>query len=222
MIDWPFISSLFVIGLLGSGHCIGMCGGLSVAFSLGSDGAPKQRAMLLLAAQLGRLLSYGLIGALFGWSLSLLQLLFDAKIVLGTLRIFANVMLILMGLYVARWWFGLARLERLAMPLWQRIKVLQQKFLPINSASRALIVGLCWGWLPCGLVYSALATSVSQANALAAALAMMAFGLGTIPAVWFVGTSASAFSKLFNQKLFRIIAGVMLIMFASNQLLQVW
>lgn len=222
MSDWPFITSLFIIGLLGSGHCIGMCGGLSVAFSLGSDGNQTKRSLLLLAAQAGRLLSYGIIGALFGWSLSLLQLLFDAKIVLGALRIFANIMLILMGLYVARWWFGLAKLERLAMPLWQKIKRLQQKFLPIKSVSSAFVVGLCWGWLPCGLVYSALATSVSQANPVAAALAMMAFGLGTLPAVWFVGTSASAFSKLFNQKLFRSLAGVMLIIFASNQLLQLW
>ncbi|MBW8191515.1 sulfite exporter TauE/SafE family protein [Neiella marina] len=220
MIDWTFVSSLFVIGLLGSGHCIGMCGGLSVAFNLGSQGSQTQRLVLLFVAQMGRLTSYAFIGALFGWSLSLLQHFFDAKVMLMSLRVFANVMLILMGLYVARWWFGLAKLEALAKPIWQRIKPQQQRFLPIKNAKGAFVVGLCWGWLPCGLVYSALATSVSQANAANAAMAMLMFGLGTLPSVWLTGAGASIFKKLLNQQIFRTVAGLMLIIFASNQLFQ--
>ncbi|MBD1389608.1 sulfite exporter TauE/SafE family protein [Neiella sp. HB171785] len=220
MIDWAFVASLFMIGLFGSGHCLGMCGGLSVALGMGIKGSRADKVRLLVVAQLGRISSYCLIGGLFGWSISQLQLLFGARDVLLVFRIAANLMLILMALYIARWWFGLAHLEKVAAPLWQRIKPIQQAFLPIKSTYGALIVGACWGWLPCGLVYSATVTAMAKGDALSSALAMLAFGLGTTPAVMLISSGGSTLSKWIQNPWCRRAVATALIIFATAQLVE--
>lgn len=215
------IGLLFLVGLMGSGHCLAMCGGLSSALGLSTKGSQQKLLFLLFIAQLARLTSYGFIGALFGSSIELTQDLFALKNQLIWLRLFANFMLIGMGLYIAGWWFGLKRLEALAAPIWRKIQPIQGRFLPMQTPLDALVIGFCWGWLPCGLVYSALVTSVSSANPLQAALGMMAFGLGTLPSVWLAGSAGSWLRESLQNRVFKITTGLLLITYGLNQLIQI-
>ena len=106
--DSMSILAMLVIGLMGAGHCVGMCGGIVAALGFAADDQ-RRRWPILLSYNLGRITSYGLIGALVG----LLGLFGHEYLSLGpSLRIFAGVLLILMGLYLAGWWHFLSWLER--------------------------------------------------------------------------------------------------------------
>lgn len=182
MPDSGFLA-LFLVGLLGGTHCVGMCGGIVGALSMG--GAP--RLSLHLAYNAGRITSYavagGLVGALGGASLALAGQL-PLRIALYLL---ANLMLIALGLYLMGLTRALAFSERLGQNLWRRIQPSTRRFLPAHSITQAFPLGLLWGWLPCGLVYSALATALTAGSASKGALLMLAFGLGTLPNLLLAG-----------------------------------
>ncbi len=180
----------FLLGFMGSAHCLGMCGGISAA--LGAANA-QRRFSLSLAYNIGRLLSYTLLGALVGTlaqglSQPLLQWLPQGA---KGLRSLAGLMVIAMGFYVAGWWRGLARLERLGGYLWRHIQPLTRPLLPPKSAGSALLLGELWGFLPCGLVYSSLTWAAINADAIEGALWMAAFGFGTLPAMLAVAHGGS-------------------------------
>lgn len=210
-----------MVGLMGSGHCFAMCGGLASALGYSSGGSRLQQMGLLFIAQLGRLTSYAVIGALFGGSIALVQGLFEVKSLLMVLQALANFMLIAMGLYIAGWWFGLKRVEAITLPLWRKLQPIQQKFMPLKTSSDAFMVGVFWGWLPCGLVYSALVTSVSGSADYSAAIGMFAFGLGTLPSVWLVSTAGAGLKRLLNNHTARILMGIVLISYGIKQLIQI-
>lgn len=196
-----FLIASLGMGLFGSLHCLGMCGGLSAALGFGI--APEHRTRLLLLASLGRVLSYGAIGLLAG---GIVQALPQSPYP----RLLAALMLILTGFYLANWWNLLARFEKAGAGLWRRLEPWRKRCLPINSATKAVVFGLLWGALPCGLVYSALVYTAAGAAGLAAgvdvhvsaaaaaALAMIAFGIGTSPAV-LVGSFMAAQLKVWLQ-----------------------
>ncbi len=129
------------------------------------------------------------------------------------LRTLAGVVLILLGLAVGQWWQGIMSLERIGTPLWRRLSPLTQRFMPVDRLSRALPLGLLWGWLPCGLVYSTLAWALTQGDALLSGLLMFSFGLGTIPAMVATGLLANRITRLRHSTAFRRITGVALIGF---------
>ena len=159
----PLLLSALILGLLGGGHCLGMCGGLMSALTLAIPADRRaQRFQLLLAYNLGRIFSYaaaGLLLGLAGWAL-------NNSPAAMLLRIIAALLLIAMGLYLAGWWSGLTRIEALGRGLWRYIQPLTRRFMPVTNWPRALILGGLWGWLPCGLVYSTLLWASSQGNAL--------------------------------------------------------
>lgn len=213
--------ALFVIGILGSGHCMGMCGGLASAFALSIESRSRfGRLVKLCGFQIGRISSYMLIALLFGYSLEALTQWIAVKPLLNNLRIFANLMLVAMGLYIARWWFGLQWLESKGQIIWRRLQPLTQKFIPVRRFSQSLGLGLLWGWLPCGLVYSALITSISYADGHRSVLYMLGFGLGTIPSMLLTGVTANQIQQHLSSPLFRQIAGLVIIFYAMSQLLQ--
>ncbi|WP_226646094.1 sulfite exporter TauE/SafE family protein [Microbulbifer variabilis] len=181
--DWGFLAAALAIGFLGSSHCIGMCGGISGALGMAVPG--RQTAWVQLGSyQLGRIASYTLMGGLAG-------ALGAAVIpVLTPLRFAAGIMLIVMALYVAGIWRGLVWLEKGGRYLWRYVQPLSAKLLPVRSAGQAVALGSLWGWLPCGLVYSALTFALAQGSAERSALAMLAFGLGTLPAMLATGAAA--------------------------------
>jgi len=226
-----FITSI-LIGLLGSGHCLGMCGGIAGAHSYSITGAGTPAATDLIAStkpiaskanasgpalwqiltffNLGRVSSYTMIGFLAGILGAAIALNMTALIVLRTL---AAVMLILMGLYVGQWWSGLVKVERLGAGLWHYLspkahKLRQKKGLPVQFT-----LGMIWGWLPCGLVYSALTWSMTSADPKLAALLMAGFGIGTLPGMLAAGLFAYHLRRWFSRLSVRRTFAIGLIIF---------
>ena len=206
----PLLLSALILGLLGGGHCLGMCGGLMSALTLAIPAERRaQRFQLLLAYNLGRIFSYaaaGLLLGLAGWAL-------NNSPAAMLLRIIAALLLVAMGLYLAGWWSGLTRIEALGRGLWRYIQPLTRRFMPVTNWPRALILGGLWGWLPCGLVYSTLLWASSQGNALDSAALMLAFGLGTLPVLLATGMAAERLSALLRERGVRMAGGILVILF---------
>lgn len=206
----PLLASALIIGLLGGGHCLGMCGGLMGALTMAIP--PEQRARrlrLLLAYNLGRILSYacaGLLLGLAGWAVARTPFA-------SALRVVAGLLLVVMGLYLAGWWSGLTRIEGLGRGLWKHIQPIASRLLPVASVPRALLLGALWGWLPCGLVYSTLLWATSQGSAIDSALLMLAFGLGTLPVLLATGLAAERITALLRKRSVRVAGGVLVILF---------
>nr|WP_232964115.1 sulfite exporter TauE/SafE family protein [Pseudomonas putida] len=206
----PLLGSALVLGLLGGGHCLGMCGGLMGALTLAIP--PEQRARrvrLLLAYNVGRVLSYacaGLLLGLAGWAVA------SGPAALA-LRVAAALLLIAMGLYLAGWWSGLTRIEALGRGLWRHIQPVASRLLPVSSLPRALLLGALWGWLPCGLVYSTLLWAASQGHAGYSAALMLAFGLGTWPVLLATGLAAERVNALLRRRSVRMAGGLLVILF---------
>lgn len=206
----PLLVSALILGLLGGGHCLGMCGGLMGALTLAIPKEQRSRRFrLLLAYNLGRILSYataGLLIGLAGWAVANSP---GAMI----MRVIAALLLIAMGLYLAGWWSGLTRIESLGRGLWRYIQPVASRLLPVSSLPRALLLGALWGWLPCGLVYSTLLWSASQGNAIDSALLMLAFGLGTWPVLLATGLAAERTTAILRKRGVRMAGGVLVILF---------
>lgn len=203
---------VFMVGLLGGGHCAGMCGGIVGAVSMSLPGA-RPRLPFLLAYNGGRILSYTLAGVLAGAlgasSFFLGHILPIQKILYGL----SSVMLVLLGLYLAGVWHGVTYVERLGSVLWRQLQPLSKRLLPVRSPWQAILLGAVWGWLPCGLVYSVLVAALAAGNALQGGLLMLAFGLGTLPTLLAMGMAAVKLKKVLQQGWLRKLSGLAVILF---------
>jgi len=187
MIEWlPLFGTALLTGLLGSAHCLGMCVGISSMIAIGHDGATAApRPLLAGAYNAGRVLSYMAIGALVGGFGSAFVALVPT--IAGPVRLIGGLLIVLIGLQIALRWRILAPLERAGLSVWQRIRPIATHVLPVTSVPRAIGLGLLWGWLPCGLVYSVLLLAATTADVAAGAGTMLAFGIGTMPAMILTG-----------------------------------
>lgn len=210
----------FVVGLLGGVHCVGMCGGIVGALSFGMPRA--NHWPFLLAYNLGRIASYTLAGALMGALGFYFSGLLPVQTAQRLLSSLAGLFLVLMGAYLAGWWDLLARLERFGGRLWRRIEPLGRGFLPIRSLRHALMLGLVWGWLPCGLVYTALVWTVTAGGALRGAMLMLAFGLGTLPNLLLMGAAAAGLNRWTRRPVVRRIAGALVMLFGIVLWYEAW
>lgn len=199
--------SVFVTGLLGAGHCLGMCGGIVGALSMAAANS-RERWLRLVLYNMGRIASYSLLGAVVGY----LGFAFE-QIVGPWLRIVSGLLLVSMGLYLANWWHGLVWLEKGGAYLWRLLKPLGGALLPLQSPWHALPLGALWGFLPCGLVYTALAFAAAQGQASTGALVMLAFGLGTLPAIVVSGALALQLQVWLRQQYLRRTMALLLIGF---------
>ncbi len=201
--------ALFLVGLLGGTHCVGMCGGIVGALSLG---APARWSMHL-AYNAGRIISYAAAGALAG-ALGAASLSLDGQApVRLTLYLLANLMLVALGLYLLGVTRALAFTERAGQHLWRLIQPLTRRFLPARTIAQAFPLGLLWGWLPCGLVYSALATALSAGSPERGALLMLAFGLGTLPNLLLAGILLARLNEYVRRPVVRIASGLLVLGF---------
>jgi sulfite exporter TauE/SafE len=213
MIDLLLIASL---GFFGSfGHCLGMCGPITVAFSLGRQSSAEQsrwqsvRFHLLL--NLGRLLSYALVGAAIGGLGSVLvasgQMAGVGSVLRRAMALFTGSLLI---------WFGLRQVSPgllPKLPIWHPLKE-QSLHARLNHAMgylsggnrwwTPLLLGLCWGLIPCGFLYAAQIKAAETTHLWAGALTMLAFGLGTFPMMAGIGLSASWLSQDRRSQLFQL------------------
>lgn len=213
----------FLIGLSGGVHCFGMCGGIVGALTLGLPPAPGHPLLIrlpyLLAYNSGRIASYVVAGALAGgvgaWAAHLISVHYAQ---LG-LQILAGLFMILLGLYLAGWWPILSRLEQAGGRIWRWIEPLGRRWLPVRTPAQALGIGLVWGWLPCGLVYSVLVWAIGAGSALNGALLLLCFGLGTLPMLLAMGTVAATLAGFIRQPLVRQCVGSLVMLFGGYEIL---
>ena len=222
-IDTSYITA-FLVGLLGGVHCVGMCGGIVGALCLGLDDGLNKTAQqnfkktfpFLLLYNTGRISSYTLAGILMGSVGWLGSHLFTLYSIQQTLEIIAAAFMLALGLYIAGWWKGLAKIERWGSKvIWQRLEPIGRKFMPVRSYPHALFLGLVWGWLPCGLVYSVVIWTISTQSPLEGGLLMLSFGLGTLPNLLLMGVFASTLTQFIQQPWVRQVAGMLIMAFAG-------
>ena len=207
------IAAAFALGLAGAGHCLGMCGGIAAALNLGGQAGPGTT----LAYHGGRILSYTLLGAALGAAAGAIEI----SGWLTGLRYLAGALLIAMGLYVADWWRGMLWLESLGARLWKPVQRFSSRWLPIRHPRDGLLLGLCWGLMPCGLIYSSLAWATTAADAGRSALLMFCFGLGTLPAMLATSLGASGVQAFLRKRGLKLVIGVLLIVAGAWTLYQV-
>lgn len=213
----PGIAAAFLLGLWGSLHCVGMCGGIVGVLhnSLSEEHRQnsKRRLIFWLAYNSGRIFSYSLAGAiaaLFGSSLlNLVNPQYAQRIGL----FLSGAFMIAFGLYLAGWWQGLMVLERKGTAVWRHISPITQHFVPVERVYQAFLIGALWGWLPCGLVYSALVWALTLPNMVAGMFHMVAFGLGTLPMLLLMGSAAGRVSRIAQNSRVRKLAGTAVILF---------
>jgi uncharacterized protein len=204
----------FLLGLFSTVHCIAMCGSVigALTLSLPVEVRESQRKMLpfVFNYNIGRLLSYGVAGAIVGLLSSPLTE-FNGHLVL---RYISVIVMIAMGLYLAGWFPKFAHMERMGAPVWRKLQPIGQKLLPVRTLKQAFLLGTVWGWLPCGLVYAALAVAATVGEPVKASMVMLAFGAGTLPAVMGAGLFTGLLASMARAKNLRQIAGVSIIAMA--------
>ena len=206
---WALFLAAFSMGLFGSPHCLGMCGGIVTAFGLSMQHvSDSTKNGLILTYHLGRLISYsllGLIASLVGVAI------FQSIMSNSAPRIVLGAVLVLIGLAM----LGLPlfnQLEKVGMRFWQSLAPIRKKVFPIDSFGKALFAGLLWGFLPCGLVYGALMMAIAGNNITTGAALMFVFGLGTMPML--IATQKTVGMLQSNIKHFRLrqINGVIMLL----------
>ena len=211
-----FISAFFV-GLFSTVHCLGMCGGIIGALTFSLPEKIRNNRWHLIpyvsAYNFGRISSYCLAGALAGG-------LGDNLVALSpsyghlVLQLFASILMIGIGLYLAGWFPAFVKIEHIGKPVWKKLEPISQKLIPVKSPGHAYLFGLVWGWLPCGLVYTALIWSTTAGSAKDGALLMLAFGVGTLPAVMIAGILTGWFTRLIRTSYIRPVVGLSIIIVA--------
>jgi sulfite exporter TauE/SafE len=184
--------AMFAAGLASGVHCVAMCGGIVAAFD--SKRVIPIRAKTdwgrRIAFNLGRISTYAAAGAAAG-TLGAAAYASGVLPAQETLQVATCVMLIVVGLYLSGAGRLMSRFEALGLPLWRRIQPLAARLLPARTLTQSYAAGLAWGWLPCAMVYAALAAATFSGGAARGALGMAAFGLGTLPFVLAAGWLAA-------------------------------
>ena len=208
------LGAALLTGLLGGVHCVGMCGGIVTAL-VGQSGGSKPAWVMHLAYNFGRITSYALAGAVAGM-IGSLGLMLDAWLpVQIILYIAANLLLIALGFHLAGVHSPVTRLESFGAGLWRRIQPLTRRFLPADSVPKAWALGMLWGWLPCGLVYTVLFTAFLSGGAIKGAILMLAFGFGTLPNLMAAAVFLRRFRLLLTSRSARIVSGTTVMAFGA-------
>jgi sulfite exporter TauE/SafE len=237
------LAAAFLVGLLGGGHCVAMCGGIITGLAARSSVSSGPRARAHGALELrnvsgalaaggertgparpvslatttglysaGRVLSYTIAGTLAG-ALGSAALLADGVLpVQRALYLIACLVLVGLGLYLLGFTRFIAPLERIGAHLWRRVAPYALRIAPARTPADALLLGALWGWVPCGLVYSVLASAAASGTPTQGALTMLAFGVGTLPATLGAGALAGRLAAWRTRRSVRLTAGVLVIL----------
>jgi len=204
--------SLFIIGLLGGVHCVGMCGGIVGALSFHDDKPLIGRGVQHLSYNAGRIATYAVAGGIVG-GIGQAGIFLAGRQLAPFHYLFANLMLIALGLYLMGITQFIAPIEHAGSHLWKKLQPLSRRFLPARTIAQSFTVGVIWGWLPCGLVYSALATALSAGSIPGGAYLMLAFGLGTLPNLLLAGFMATKLRAFTQRPVVRYVGGFAVLMF---------
>jgi uncharacterized protein len=232
-------------GLVGSVHCVGMCGTATTALlsrspaALASTSAPpgglasirvvidgaraspagtepslSSSLQTSLAFNLGRLASYAAAGAILAGVTGALAsqiVLNDAMPLRISIYVIGQLFVIAIGCYVAGFTQFLAPLERAGSVIWRRVAPFTRRWSSPKNAGQAFLLGGLWGWIPCGMVYGALASAMSSGGAVAGAMVMFAFGLGTLPVMLMMGAIGPSLRRTLAGPNLRLVLGMIII-----------
>lgn len=187
-----------------------MCGGIAHLISRVTAN-PRQALRYIFAYNVGRILGYTLLGGLVGAVSQMFFTVVANPSWQHGARIFTAIIFIVMGIYMAGFQWVLLPLEKVGAPLWKMVEPLTQRFLPPKKTVDALMLGVLWGFLPCGLVYGALISAMATHSASMGALSLLAFGLGTLPNLLLIGWGFQFLSQWRSQNWFRYGSALLLI-----------
>lgn len=217
------IIAAFILGLFSTVHCLGMCGGIIGALSLSLPERVRMHRGRLLSFvttyNIGRIISYSFAGMIVGYLGAKAAAYTDMSDGPSILRHTGVVMMIAIGLYLAGWLPQLSKVERIGKPLWKLLEPIGRKLVPVNSLPKAMLYGLVWGWLPCGMVYFVLVWALTSGSAAQGAMTMAAFGLGTLPSLLTAGLAATWLKRFTQSPLARQIVGASVIVMAIATLM---
>jgi sulfite exporter TauE/SafE len=196
----------FSAGLAGSGHCLGMCGGIVTALAISNrDDGASRRFLFNLFYHTGRLATYTFLGLLVGFA-SQAGMVTSLKPDLRWLFLAANLFVAAIGTCTALGIrsFGISSLDGSG---WGFVKKLLRRMIGSGNVVAALPTGLMMGLIPCGLVYGVLISAAATGSSVKGGAMMLAFGTGTLPALLAYGQFASTISSI-GRGLFQRIMGV--------------
>jgi sulfite exporter TauE/SafE len=221
---------VFAVGLAGSVHCVGMCGGIVGALSAAGPARARtipivpaatavpvasafDGALRVLGYNAGRIGSYMVAGALAGGLANGAAGLAHIARWQGIAYVLANAMLVALGLYLMNAWHGLARVEAAGNVLWRRVQPAMKYLVPMDTLPKAVALGGLWGWVPCGMVYSVLLTALLSGSAASGAAVMLAFGLGTLPMLLALGLAGARIRQAMQRPVVRAACGMLVLGF---------
>jgi len=214
---------MFLMGFLGTGHCLGMCGPLVFAFP-GQVGGMKAHG----AYHAGRVLTYTLVGLVMGgtgWGIVRLAGQTEANPLAWMAGIQTGLALVA-GLFMLG--FGLSRVGLIPEPAWMAtatltripaVRELLRRSDRPTPGRRLFATGLVMGMLPCGLSFGAFARALATAAPLEGAGLTLAFGLGTLPGLLLLGTGFSVLARRYRRHS-DLLAGVIMIALAARLLVE--
>lgn len=220
-IDQAFNSSYlvaFIMGVFSSMHCVGMCGSIVGTLSLSLDKSIRANKLRLsrfvLNYNIGRVTSYSIAGLIGGILEHVLTLPFGSGEGHRILQLLSACFMAGAGLYITGWFPRFAYIEKPGRFFWRHLEPLGRRLIPVRNLPQAFVFGMIWGWLPCGLVYAAVAIAATTGDVVRSTLTMLAFGIGTLPAVMGLGIMTSMVARLSRMRRFRQIAGISLLILA--------
>ena len=219
VLDLSALVTAFFVGLLGSGHCFGMCGGIaaglgSLPVENGSQTAAKPRYTSAFLFNFGRVFSYACLGLVSAWLLARAGQVINVPQWSMVLRALTALMIFLIGLHFLFNWQTLGFIERGGAKIWKFVNPVALRAASLPGGTGRLLLGLCWGLLPCGLVYSVLLTASAAGSAVSGALVMFSFGIGTLPSMLGMSLAAPALATILSDRWTRKLMGVALIVLA--------
>ncbi|XPV70145.1 MAG: sulfite exporter TauE/SafE family protein [Halarcobacter sp.] len=207
------ILTIITIAFLGSfGHCIGMCGGIVVAYSstkINTTWSKSKQSISHILYSIGRITTYVILGFIFGFAGSVVTFNNTAN---GVLLLITGILMILVGLSLSGKLKFLTTIEHSV----SKSKIYQKTFRSLigsDTLTSFYLLGMLNGLLPCGFVYVFAITAASTGNPLWGAFVMLIFGLSTLPALFSLGFFIGIFKQIALRNLFVTIASILVIIF---------
>lgn len=217
MLDVILIGLL--MGLGGSLHCVGMCGAIVTAFSFNQKGnSLAKNTVQTVTYNFGRASTYILLGLLFGWLGHLGAELGLLKI----LRVFAGVLMVATGFYVAGFFTSFTKIEVVGKTVWRHVQPLLAKLDPKRSYLHSYFAGMIWGLIPCGLVYAAIGVALGQGSVQNSVVFMLFFGVGTMLPLILLGIGFSHMANFMRKPVVRYLLASGMIVFGSYTLVTLY
>ena len=208
----------FITGLVSTLHCWGMCGGITTLLVTQTSQAQNKAFNLsALYYNLGRIFSYALIGLLAGIFSQFSSNVFFFNSGHIALQIFSSLILILIAMKILGRFVLLDFIENHMRIIWAPMQKVLATLLPAQTPIQQFSVGMIWGWLPCGMVYSILLLALASGNAIDSMLYLLCFGIGTLPGMFSLGLGADSFLKRMDHQSFRYVSAAIIILIALWQ-----